>query len=178
MRRTLLTLTLALLALALVPAVAGAKPKEPAHDQAYTEGTAQYAGFPTTSIDFNAISDPFGGQADGDFAFTLAVPAGTFEGDVACLRVADNVATIGGVVTESSVGSIPPGAAVQFSVVDQGPSGDTISLILVGTNNCATTLPPAFLVDGNIVVVDSTCENVKEHPKDPAKDKCKDKNKP
>ena len=169
MRRTLLTLTLALLALALVPGVATAKQ---ARDRAYGSGTAGPYAF-----EFDAQSDALGGDATGVFALSVVGdPATAFRGEVTCLQVLGNSARFGGIVTESTFGSPVVGDEVTFSVLDGGQAD-----VFSGTGGiplCSPFSVVSFPVDsGNIVVEDAQCDTFKDKP-GTDKDKCKDKNKP
>lgn len=179
MRRTLLTLTLAVLAVALVAGVAAAK-KEPKRDRAFTVGEVSLLGVPGSSFEFDAETDhPFGVVARG--SFSVNDPVVPFSGRVTCLNVVDNVAVISGVIT-STGGPVPEGSAIRFSVADNGDSGDTTSGFMVSGGPlppedqlvlCLTPLPPpGAVVDGNIVVEDATCDEIKDKPSF-EKDKCK-----
>jgi hypothetical protein len=178
MRRALLTLTLAVLALTLVPGVAVAR-TEPNRDRAFTVGEVSFVASPT-SFSFDAkADDPFGVAAKGRF-FISDFPGPPYSGRVTCLNVVGNVAIIGGVT--SGPGFFPEGTSVRFSVADNGDSGDTASGFSVVPGGlppddqlvlCLTpSPPPGALVDGNIVVQDAPCDEIKDKPGF-EKDKCK-----
>jgi hypothetical protein len=168
MHRTLLTTSVAVLALALAPTIAQASLKDSAH------GTGTYAGTDAT-FDFDAHSDALGGQPTGHFRFdsqgTLLI-----RGAVNCLTVVGITAIVGGVVREAGAGAeFLIGRQVTFTVQDNGTegSGDLISLVTpLATGLCSPLSPDHLIENGDIVVVDSPCESVKDKP-GTDKDKCK-----
>jgi hypothetical protein len=176
MRRTLLTLTLAALALALVPGVATAKKTE---DRVLGSGEA-LGGLVGFSFD-NVRSDPFGGHPTGHVTITDAGQLFA-RADVECLNVVGNTATMSGTVRQSDL--FETGGTLVVTAQDIGPSGQGDLLHAVhnptgfdpttACNILGTGLLP--VTDGDIVVEDATCTpaGFKDKPGSD-KDKCKDK---
>jgi hypothetical protein len=188
------TVSLALLALALVPGVAAAKQTSGGvGDRAFCApaglplepGQCSIIDGDGVPFDFDASSGPLGENPMGAVRFESSATAESFiELEVTCLQVTVNRASIGGRVTPGSI--LLPGSGFAFTVLDNAPAPDLISGGTgppagpppPGTPDCGDVFEPTFPVQGDIVVQDATCDKFKEHPNDPAKDKCKDKNKP
>ena len=172
MRRTLLTLTLALLVLAVMPGVVAAKKGGGSQDS--VQGSGTYA-FGCCVFEIDASSDPLGGNPTGTFHFEGN--GQDFSGVVECLNVVGNQATISGTVTEQS-GLNPPLENVVFTVVDNSPGTPAPDLVSTVSRtpvvNCAT---PVLLFlspveTGDLTVTDATCDKFKDKP-GTDKDKCK-----
>ena len=187
MRRTLLPLTFALVALAVVPGLAAAKQTGGAEDRAYCApagppqpGQCSYPGFAvgsTITFDLDASSGPLGEDPTGSFRYDI--PPFFEEVQVTCLQVTGNVAHVGGIVTASPTpGAVGFGRAI---TVSDGP--DLISQLSIlptpptpDTPLCGSPFPPTQPVTGDVVVQDAICNDIKDKP-GTDKDKCKDKDK-
>jgi hypothetical protein len=114
-----------------------------------------------------------GGHAGGVYSQTLTICTaptvcafGTFRARVTCVTATGNVATIGGVVQQSSQPAVPEGVEVSVTVYDNGrdgdPAPDMLSFIHVDEpvgeleGQCLVgPYPPMFtVVDGDIMVRD------------------------
>jgi hypothetical protein len=155
MRRMQLSIALAAVGLALVPGLAIAQTT--AQDRAFTQGPVQSGPW---TLELDARSDPLGGNPSGTFRWT-AGSVNVF-GAVECMGVVDNAAFIRGRLAQA-VGPFPAGTPVQFSVQDNGKSGDLTSGLsassfgFLGAEPCGA-LPPTDPVDGQIVVEDAQCK--------------------
>jgi hypothetical protein len=116
-----------------------------------------------TDLVFTARSNFNGFDATGSAKFTSAAadPNPVINGDVTCLRVAVNVATIGGVVTDVRGGSTFFNSFLIFAM-DSGKfaaTPDTWSVFLFTSAtppDCATAAPGLIpLADGEIIVQDN-----------------------
>jgi len=120
-----------------------------------------------------AASSLAGGHAGGVYSQTLTICTaptvcafGTFRARVTCVTATGNVATIGGVVVQSSQPAVPEGVEVSVTVYDNGrdgdPAPDMLSFIHVDEpvgeleGQCLVgPYPPMFtVVDGDIMVRD------------------------
>lgn len=113
-------------------------------------------------FDFDASSGPLGQNPTGTFIWER-LPL-SVEGQVTCLQVTGNRASVGGTITSSP--SIPQfvGRGLAFTVVDNTVGPDLISLpggihLLpagppANTPNCGDVLQPTGSVTGDIVVED------------------------
>jgi hypothetical protein len=113
---------------------------------------------------FSASSNANGTQADGRFKLVLANfdPDVVIEGDVTCLVVAANVATLGGEVTRVRPSGFFQGIrGFLLTVTDSGkfaPAPDTASFTSFSAAPPAACTPIAFqtpIHDGEIIVHDS-----------------------
>lgn len=114
-----------------------------------------------------------GGQAGGIYSQTLTICTaptvcsfGTFRARVTCVTATGNVATLGGVVIQSSQPAVPEGVEVSVTVYDNGrngdPAPDMLSFIHVDEpvgeleGQCLVgPYPPMFaVVDGDVMVRD------------------------
>ena len=122
---------------------------------------------------FAGASTLAGGQAGGIYSQTLTICTaptvcafGTFRARVTCVTANGNVATIGGVVHQSSQPAVPEGVEISVTVYDNGrqgdPAPDMLSFIHVDEpvgeleGRCLVgPYPPMFtVVDGDIMVRD------------------------
>jgi hypothetical protein len=157
MGRSRVLLALLVLVVLLVPATALAD-----HGQDVARGN--YRQFVTEEISFSASSNANTTQADGQFKriFRGTDPDLIIEGDVDCLIVAGNVATIGGTVTRVRPSGF--GAGIQgfrLTVTDTGKfasAPDLSSFVSFEAAPVTVCTPLAFLApinEGEIVVHDS-----------------------
>lgn len=167
------TLGLSLLALAAVSAsgshTAGPGPQ---HDMAVGTGQlnlpTRIGAFPS-KIHVNAISDADGSNARGHFSQDIDtggfIGRVQFSGDVTCLNVNGNTATIGGVITKTTNSTFAPvGAGAYGTGMDNGEGQkdppDALFAVVTGQPppNCNIPLPPPFtpIDKGNYVVHDAS----------------------
>ena len=160
----LLCLSLAALALGLVPAATADSNGPKSSSQDYATGSAKF-----TAIDAHVIVDahsgPAGEDAHGHFALDQAGLIDYFA-DVTCLKVVGNEAVMGGVITKEKTGltGIVGTGVLQF-VVDNGepgaalPTPDRSVTFFTGVPPPVCPPPdpfPFFPVDqGNYVVNDA-----------------------
>jgi hypothetical protein len=135
MRRLLVSLTLAAIALLALPALASAQ-----NDVARGSGFTLFS-FPQ-QFSFNAQSNFNGSEPSGSVSFTdtNTDPNQTFKGRVTCLSVVGNVATMSGPITD--VQGFPVFGVVNSFVLtatDTGKFGVTPDLVRYFT----TSAPPA-----------------------------------
>jgi hypothetical protein len=135
----------------------------PAEDRAYcapagppTFGQCFVPGF--MDLDFDASSGPLGENPTGTFLFE-SLPA-HWGGDVTCLEVTGNVASVGGVITDSN--DAPVGSGFSFTVTDNAPDAVSFPTFSASpptadTPGCGSLSPGDSLGDltGDIVVDDS-----------------------
>jgi hypothetical protein len=184
MRRTLVTLSLAMLALPLVPGLASAKPPPPsgggqdraycapagAPDPAQCSSTGTINGDPYQQrFDFDATSGPLGENPTG--SARIVQSAGTafeIERDfaVTCLQVTGNRASFGGRFTFNQPSDFLQ--AYAFTVVDNTSGPDLISRGTYSNQvptptdpNCFDITSPDQSVQGDVVVQDATCTKIK-----------------
>jgi hypothetical protein len=178
MRRAVLTVTAAMVVSMLATGTAVAKQGGSSVTGDRAHGSGEFFASAGERFIFDARSDPSGGGATGFFRIERPTQL-VFAGEVTCLQVVGNTATIAGVVNEVE----PPfqtalGETYTFTVIDNGPNGagDLISVITPSfASPACVPLPPSIPIEnGDIVVQDATCERFKEH-RDPDKSKCKDK---
>jgi hypothetical protein len=183
MRRTLLTLISAVLALAVLPAVASAK-KDPPGDSAVGQGTIGTGALERT-FDFDAFSDPLGQNAHGHAElFSTATQVSNIRGPVNCLEVTGKTAIIGGKLDEPrEIGGLLF-TQYSFQVVDGDsatPGPDLIGFATVHSgfegvehyclaNILAATTP---ITSGEITVHDAVCDKKLDVKKD-GEIKCKE----
>lgn len=158
--RRLSAVALSVLLLAAIPALATAKHspgKGRKHD--LVVGSARFT-TPVASVRITAKSGPNGENPRGHFF--LAEFGWQFRGSVTCVRVAGNLASVGGRVTKSSgVGGPAVGSGfVQFTQ-DNGSPGrnDRSHTVFVASPpmTCPAPVTPVFvLARGNYVVKDAT----------------------
>ena len=126
-----------------------------------TFGQCFYPGI--LDLDYAASSGPLGQTPSGNFLFE-SLPS-HWGGNVTCLQVSGNVASIGGVITDSNIGFAPVGSGYSFTVTDNAP--DTMSLgtfsaspPTADTPNCGDSDPSftfelfGFSMTGDTVVKD------------------------
>jgi hypothetical protein len=178
MRTLLRSIVVAVLTAAIFPAGVGAK-QDPPRDYAFGEGTYVTTG----SFDFDASSDPLGGEASGHA--TVSGPARTLAGSVTCLVVTGPNATIGYELAEPVVINTIAFTHATFEVVDSDPATgpDFISSPIlwaapgsptIGTAICASHfLAPIHPATGEITVHDAVCDKL--DVKNDGDIKCKDK---
>jgi hypothetical protein len=138
-----------------------------AEDRAYcappgpaTSGQCSVPGL--LDFDFDASSGPLGENPTGTF-FWESLPI-HFEGQVTCLQVTGNRASVGGTITASPNPSAI-GRGLVFTVVDNGPGtpdlmsnggGQTLPAAPpANTPNCGDPSQPTTSVTGDIVVEDN-----------------------
>jgi hypothetical protein len=111
-------------------------------------------------FDFDATSGPLGENPTGTYVFTNARES--FQLEITCLLVTGNRASFGGRVTASNF--FPIGSGFAFTVVDNAPAVDLVSLgtfLAAGppppnTPNCGDVTQPVHPVsEGDIVVQDN-----------------------
>jgi hypothetical protein len=161
-KRLLLALICVALPLALTPAATlGATGNLPG-DSATGSGVFNFG---TISFSFSATSGPLGESPQGTWRF--GAPDGDVSGDVTCLAVQGNKATLGGPITSSTTTNpfFAVGRGVVFTVVDNGPGPqDMISGFQSGV--LPTVCAEQFLIDnleqGDVVVHDAPCDKPKE----------------
>lgn len=118
--------------------------------------------FPST-LHVNAISDPDGSNARGHLWYTADASGFTFEeaGEVTCLSVQGNNATIGMRIDRSKLPGFPgEGNGFLFYVSDYGEPGDMDSHLDVPLTTPPTTCPTPIVFaypqkSGNFVVHDA-----------------------
>jgi hypothetical protein len=116
-------------------------------------------------FDFDASSGPLGGNPTGTFSWE-SLPF-SFQGQVTCLQVTGNTASVGGTITDSSFPQYV-GMGLAFTVVDNTPGtpdlitypGSLGELLqpagpAANTPSCGVVTQPTFAVTGDIVVVDN-----------------------
>jgi hypothetical protein len=171
MKKLLAALTLALLvSLALAVSAANATHSEgegPNHD--FVSGTGQFQGLLAIDLEIhvNAKSGPSGEDAQGHF-FIRQQPGFVFteldiRGEVTCLNVQGNRATVGGEITESKVDPTFEGLGVLVYVEDRGegnePNDGSLIAFFTATppEECHAPIPiPLLFEQGNYIVHDAT----------------------
>jgi hypothetical protein len=117
----------------------------------------------TGRFDFDASSGPLGENPTGTFRLEVPTVIGLqfWEGEVTCLQVTGNRASIGGVVTNANPAGLV-GLGFAISVLDNTPAADLLSdgafLGLAppaNTPDCGDPSEPDSLVEGDIVVQDN-----------------------
>jgi hypothetical protein len=180
MRRFLLISLAALVAVAALPGMAAAKQQPVYRTSGNPAGTV--AGFDQVRATFEATANQLDrGDASGFYEFHRVEggPLDDFRGNVRCLDVVGNTATMSGEITEAHGGFVPfVGGGFVATVVDNGPNGqgDLFSgygEFGVGTFDCVFPTAPIVPVTSGDVVVES-CDKFKEKP-GTGKDKCKSK---
>ena len=170
MKKLLTALTLALLAslaLSIGAGVAGATHSDgQGPNKDFVTGTGQF--LPETldlEIHVNAMSGPSGEDPKGHFFVRQAeVLDIDFRGEVTCLRVDGNRATIGGEITQARAGDeILEGRGILLFVEDNGEGSndslDRANVRITGSppRTCPPpTLPPPRFEKGNYTVHDAT----------------------
>lgn len=168
MKRQLVALTVGLLALAVLPVVAGAthsSGKGPKKD--FARGTGHFEGLSplgqtVITMHVSARSGPSGQNPKGRFLVKRDLPTELRQrGRVTCLNVVGNQAVIGGVIERSRVpDDIGDGILFQF---DDNGNGTVISDRMHGSpTSTPTVCPPPVpaarlpIQQGNFVVHDAT----------------------
>ncbi len=164
MKRLLAALTLALLlSLALGVSVASATHSNgegPNHDFAQGTGRATFFGGVEQLLHVNARSGPLGQNPQGFVFVKSEDPTGrlTFNvrGEVVCLNVVGNIATLEFRITQSDTPFLPEGSPLGIIIQDNGePAGqDSFSAYPEGCPNPLEQPPNAH--QGNFVVHDAT----------------------
>jgi hypothetical protein len=186
--RRLPTLTLAVLALTLVPALASAQTGG-GGNRAYCapagppeRGQCSFSSGQVT-FDFDASSGPAGESPVGSGIFVVfpGDPGEVFANyDITCLQVTANLASFGGVITDSNIW--PVGSGISFTVVDNPTGPDLISQGTVSfegppspdTPGCGDANQGATPLEQGDIVVQGACDKAKDKP-GTDKDKCKTK---
>jgi hypothetical protein len=117
-------------------------------------GTSTHCGNTTMSFDFTATGlAGTGNPATGHFSFTCSPSGDAFGGNVSCLVVNGNVATVGGTLTASTHAGFNVGDGLSFTVQDGGAAGagDLFSPLRAGAT-CPFEEPFKPLAAGDIVV--------------------------
>jgi hypothetical protein len=145
-------------------ATATARVTEP--DSVHGRGVRPTAGGgprPPVTIEVDAISGPDGDDPAG--TFWTRYPGLELRGRVACLTVAGNRASVGGVVEEtSSPTTNPAGSTVHLGITDNGAPGagrdlEVTYLQMQDASSCPVPLqdtPEIQLIDGDFVVHDES----------------------
>ena len=159
--RRLPVVALSAVVLAAIPTIATAKHgpgngKGPKHD--LVVGSARFSA-PVARVRINAKSGPNGENPRGHFF--LAQSGLQFRGSVTCVLVVGNQASVGGMVTRSSVGGPPVGSGfIQLTEDNGSPGRNDRSETMLVPNPPATcpapTQPALVLAKGNYVVKDAT----------------------
>jgi hypothetical protein len=161
MKRLLVALLLALALVGPTPVNATHSPGDgPNSDK--VDGTVEDL-FPST-LHVNAISDPDGSNARGHLWYTADATGFVFDeaGEVTCLRVVGNNATVGMRIDRSKLPGFPgEGNGFLFYVSDFGEPGDLDSHLDVPLTTPPTVCPPPITfaypqANGNFVVHDAT----------------------
>jgi hypothetical protein len=138
------------------------------------------------SFQVTAHSDPLGGDAGGYFRRTNDVSGNSQGGHVDCLRVADNLAVVGGIDELDPRPTVRGTFYVQY-FVDGDPSGtpdlvSPIAHVAPGTFGTPSDFPAScpepvspfgylWLTSGDVMIGDAVCDRVKVTPNE--KVKCK-----
>ena len=152
MRRSILAVAAAVVAVMALPSVSGAQ-APPTQDSVLLTGGPGVVAGQVTNLELNATSGPSGENPTGQVAFTVFNGTFNLAGSVTCLRVSGNTATINFRDTANGLG------VVTVQVVDNNP--DTFQSAPIGRapTDCSP-LPPDLaqhgpLSSGDIVVVDA-----------------------
>jgi hypothetical protein len=151
-------------ALGLIVAASASATQAAPPDSDKVDGTVEDL-FPST-LHVNAISDPDGSNARGHLWYTAGNPGFPFvvnvAGDVTCLNVVGNMATIGMRIDRSKLPGFPgEGNGFLFYVTDNGEPGDMDTHLDVPTLVPPTVCPPPIPFpfphkSGNFIVRDAT----------------------
>ncbi len=174
--RTLTALTGLLTMMLAVPAANGASQgtgqgtgRESVYGTGHFEGELPpNSGQPVDiTMHVNATSGPSGEDPKGRFFAHRSAPTELhIHGDVTCLKVEDNRATVGGKVTQSEQASWPEGSGILIQIENNGQGSNDLPDRMHGTPNplseppedCPEPTQPTRLPveEGNFVVYDAT----------------------